>query len=91
MPGSSSLARWRYQASASFPAWAVILVVGAVLHHLLRMPSRYLISMCLCSGVALVLINEVDFSKPRSDRVDIEGAFSKLWWSACWPRYRAKR
>jgi hypothetical protein len=91
LPRSSSLGRWRYQVGASFLAWAVILVVGAKLDQVLGMPSCYLISVWLGSGIALMLIKGIDFPMPRCERVDVAGAFSMLWWSACWPRYLARR
>ena len=80
--------KWLHQAAALWLAWA-LLILGAssMLDGLLHTIVALVLVSWLCTGIVVMLCKNLAFPMPRTDQVDIAGAFRMLWWAVFWPRY----
>jgi hypothetical protein len=79
--------RWFFQVLALLIAWTILLGASGLIDELCGMKTHLVLVAWLCTGIAVMLIKQINFPFPGVDRIDVPGAFTMLWWAACWPWY----
>ena len=82
--------RWIFQMLALLIAWAILLGATGLIDELCGVEIHLILTAWLCIGIGIMLIKKIDFPFPGVDLIDVPGAFTMLWWAACWPCYLKK-